>query len=326
MGSWPTSRQQQRIVPDEPLGRSTRLIAEIWDPSGPMTSRKEFAMTVLVTGATGNIGSLVVERLLTHGQRPRVFVRDEAKARERFSDRVEVVVGDLADSASLESALEGVDQLFLVSTGYQLQTRDEAAAKAARLQGVKRLVKLSSMDARQGVGSGVFHAIGEQAIRASGINFVFVQPAGFMTNALGWATAIKQEGVVRSCTDEGRIAFIHPRDIAEVATTVLLTDAYDGVSLPITGPEALSYGQMAAKIAAVIGRPVSFLAISEEEAREEWIATGESPRWVAEVDLPIWRAMREGRLAEVTDNVRLVTGRSPITFDEWVEENQNLFG
>jgi len=283
-------------------------------------------MTVLITGATGNIGSLVVERLLSRGQRPRVFVRDEAKARQRFGDRVEIVIGDLSDAASLESAMEGVDQLFLVSTGPQLQAYDEAAARVARHQGVERLVKLSSYDVRLNLGSGVLHATGEAAIRASGINFVFVQPAGFMTNVLGWATEIRGEGAVHSCTGEGRIAFIHPRDIAEVATTVLLTDAYDGASLPITGREPLSFAEMAAKIGAVIGRQVSFQAVSEEEAGERWMKKGEDPRWVTEVDLPIWRAIREGRLAEVTDNVERVTGSPPIIFEEWVRENRGAFG
>ena len=103
-------------------------------------------MIYLITGATGDVGSKVVERLIQMGQRPRVFVRDETKARSRFGDRVDIAVGDLADEASLRAALEGIDALFLVNSGPQIPVRDEAAANAAKAGGVQHLVKLSSMD------------------------------------------------------------------------------------------------------------------------------------------------------------------------------------
>src|SRR5271163_536134 len=106
-------------------------------------------MTYLITGATGDIGSRVVNLLLERGDRPRVFVRNAQKARARYGDRVDVVVGDLADGGSLLAALSGVDALFLVNSGPALASRDEVAAKAARTVGVKHLVKLSSMDAQQ---------------------------------------------------------------------------------------------------------------------------------------------------------------------------------
>lgn len=282
-------------------------------------------MTILVTGATGNVGSLVVGRLLALGHRPRVFVRDQGKARTRFGDQVDVAVGDLTDPASLEAALAGASEMFLISTGYDLAARDQAVAQAARRQRVKKLVKLSSADARHNIGSGVFHARGESAIRAAGINFVFVQPAGYMTNALGWAASIKAGGVVRSCTGDGRIPMIHPADIADVAVAVLLTDAHDRTALPITGPEALSFAQMTAKIAEAIGRPLSYQPVTEQQAREQRIAAGEDPAWVDDVDLPIWRAIRQGLLAEVTGTVERVTGRPPSTFAQWAGQNAEAF-
>src|SRR5580658_10452707 len=111
-------------------------------------------MTYLITGATGDVGSRVVERLLQCGDRPRVFVREEKKARSRFGDRVEVFVGDLSDPTSLRAALEGVQALFLVNTGPQIPVQDEGAAKVAKARGVKHLVKLSSMDVEQGLATG----------------------------------------------------------------------------------------------------------------------------------------------------------------------------
>src|SRR5271155_3334135 len=171
-------------------------------------------MNYLITGATGDIGSRVVKHLLALGARPRVFARDARKVRERFGDRVDVAVGDLADAGSLFAALAGVDALFLVNSGPELASRDELAAKAAKAAGVKHLVKLSSMDAQQQVGTGVWHARGESAIRASGIKFTFVQPTGFMANALFWAAPIKAGGVVRAATGGGKIYFFHTDDTA----------------------------------------------------------------------------------------------------------------
>jgi uncharacterized protein YbjT (DUF2867 family) len=252
-------------------------------------------------------------------------VRDADKARARYGSRVEVFVGDLAEAATLKPALAGADALLLVNAGPDLAARDEAAAKVAKAECVKHLVKLSSYDAtEQDVGTGVWHAQGESAIRASGIPFTFVQPSGFMSNALFWAASIKAEGVVRSATGEGRIPFIYSHDIADVTTRVLTSREYDGMSLPITGPEALSYAEMAAKIGAAIGRSLTFEPISDELVRRHMIDSGD-PAETVEAHVSIYRAIREGRLAAITDTVERVLSRKAIAFDQWVRENVTVF-
>jgi (4-alkanoyl-5-oxo-2,5-dihydrofuran-3-yl)methyl phosphate reductase len=285
----------------------------------------ESVMVHLIAGATGNIGSLVVERLLERGDRPRVFVRDAGKARARYGNRVDVVVGDLTDAASLLPAFAGADTLFLVSSGHDLDVHDAAAARGAKAAGVGRLVKLSSIDAeQQNVGTGVWHARGEAAIRASGITFTFVRPSGFMSNALYWARSIKADGVVRACTGDGRIPFIHPDDIADVAIKALTTRDYDGAALSITGPEALSYAEMTEKIGAAIGKALGFRPMTDEDARQQQIAWG-APEPMVEARLSIFRAIREGRLATVTDTVERVLGRGPVAFERWAEQNVESF-
>jgi uncharacterized protein YbjT (DUF2867 family) len=281
--------------------------------------------TYLITGATGNVGSLVAEHLIGRGYRPRVFVRDGGKAKSRYGDRVQVFVGDLSDATTLGPALEGADALLLINSGPDLAVRDQAAAMAAKAANVKLLVKLSSYDSREpGVGTGVWHLQGESAIRATGVPFTFVQPSGFMDNALFWATSIKAGGVVRAATGGGRIPFIHSRDIAEIAAQALTTREFVGESLAITGPQALSYAEMAAKIGARIGRAVTFHPISEEQVREEMGENGDRPEVVG-AHLSIYRAIREGRLSSVTDTVERILGRRPVPFDQWVEENAAAF-
>lgn len=281
-------------------------------------------MTFLITGATGDVGSRVVKRLLECGERPRIFVRDADKARRQFGGCVEVWPGDLADSSSLRAALEGVDALFLVNTGPEIPVRDEAAASAAKAGGVKHLVKLSSLDVERGLAIGAWHERGEAAIRSSGILSTFLRPSGFMSNLLAWASSIKIEGVVRTSTGDGRRAFIHSDDIAAVATKALMTREYDGKLLPITGPEALSFAEATEKIGDAIGKRLRFEAISDEEAGERYAAHSASAA-ETEAHVALWRAIREGRLARVTNTVEQVLGRKPITLDQWAIENAAAF-
>ncbi|HEX4420200.1 MAG TPA: NAD(P)H-binding protein [Kofleriaceae bacterium] len=281
-------------------------------------------MTFLITGATGNIGALVVERLIARGERPRVFVRDAGKARARFGERVEVAAGDLTDAGSLASALGGVSAMLLVTSGPALAELDAAAARVASGAGVGLLVKLSSLDARHGVGTGIWHARGEAAIRDSGVAHTFVQPTGFMSNALYWARGIREAGAVRSATGDGKIPFVHPADIADVAVAALTTRAHVGAALPLTGPVPLSYGEMTAQIAEAIERPLQFSAMSDDDARRQQIAWGTEPAMV-EARLSIFRAIRDGQLAEVSDGVERALGRAPRSFAQWTREHAAAF-
>jgi uncharacterized protein YbjT (DUF2867 family) len=281
-------------------------------------------MTCLVTGATGDIGSKVVELLLQRGIRPRVFVRDAQKAHAHFGDSVDVFTGDLADVSSLQSALAGADKLFLVNSGSQIPALDATAAKAAKAAGIKHLVKLSSMDVQHGLAIGAWHEQGEAAIRACGVPFTFIQPTGFMSNLLAWARSIRTEGIVHSSAGEGRRAFIHSSDIAAVATEVLISNNYKGQSLPITGPEALTFAEATAKIGSAIGRQLTFQTISDDEARERYAKVSGSVE-ETEAHVALWRAIREGRLAFVTDTVEHILGRSPINLDQWTIENAAAF-
>jgi len=281
-------------------------------------------MTYLITGATGDVGSRVVDLLIQRGNRPRVFARDAHKAQSRFGNRVDVCLGDLANAESLRKAIKGVDGLFLVNSGPEIPVRDEFAANIARAAGVRHLVKLSSMDVQQGLAIGAWHERGEAAIRASGIPFTFVQPTGFMSNLLAWATSIKKEGLVRSSTGDGKRAFIHSDDIAAVATEALTTPNYLGQSLPITGPEALSFAEVTTGIAAAIGRQLTYQPISDKEARQRYSAISASTE-ETEAHVSLWRAIREGRLSTVTDTVERILGRKPIPWNQWLTENAAAF-
>jgi uncharacterized protein YbjT (DUF2867 family) len=281
-------------------------------------------MKFLITGATGDVGARVAELLLQKGIRPRIFVRDAIKAQSRFGNLVDVCTGDLADEASLRTAMDGVDSLFLLNSGLRIPELDALAARAAKVAGVTHIVKLSSIDVEQSLAIGAWHELGEAAIRESGIPFTFVRPGGFMSNLFAWAPSIKSEGLIRSSTGEGRRAFIHSSDIAAVAAQALMTRDYRGESISITGPEALTFAEIAEKIGAAIGKIIRFEPISDEEAARRFAEHEESAE-VTEAHGALWRAIRKGRLGMVTGEVERILGRKPITLDQWAVENAAAF-
>ena len=241
-----------------------------------------------------------------------------------FGDRVDVHIGDLEEPDTLAAEMTGIDGIFLVTEGVDLGQKDRDVSTAAFHAGVPHIVKLSTLDSITGIGTGPWHALGENAIRESGVAFTFIQAAGFMSNMLGWSGSIIHDGVVRSSTGDGKIAFIHSDDIADVATVALTTRKYDDQSLVITGPEALSYGEMAAILSNAIGQPIDYVEITDQQAYAETVEwTGEGPYVDAIMD--IWRAVRQGRLDTVTDGVKRITGKDPISFTRWAAENASLF-
>jgi uncharacterized protein YbjT (DUF2867 family) len=281
-------------------------------------------MRLLITGASGEIGRQVVKQLVRRGERPRIFVRDAMKAEALFGRDVDLTPGDFEDATALNLALNNIDTVLCITAGPDLAHHDESIAMAARSNRVSRVVKLSSYDARANVGTGVWHAAGEAATRESGVPFTFVQPSGFMNNLLHWAPSVRMKGVVRSATGAGRIPFIHPRDIVDVIVQTVTTEDFVGEALPITGPEALSYLEMAERIGTALGKPVGFVDISMDDARRERAASGESDA-VINAHVSIFQAIRDGTLSQVTDTVERVLGRKALGIDRWIAENIAAF-
>lgn len=281
-------------------------------------------MNYLITGATGDVGSRIIQRLLDRNVFPRVLARNKEKASAVLGEDVEICLGDLAEPASMREAFRQIDTVFLVNLGPEIPNRDAAAAKIAQEEGVKRIVKLSSLDVEHGLAIGAWHEKGEAAIRASGVQFTFIRPTGFMTNLLAWAHAIKTEGIVRSSTGDGCRPFIHPEDIAAVSVAALLEEKYANQILSITGPASLSFGDATQIVARSIEKPLVYEPISDEEASERYSRVSGSPE-ETEAHVALWRAIREGRLAAMTGEVEKILGRKPISLEQWASENAHRF-
>lgn len=281
-------------------------------------------MTYLITGATGEVGSRVTKKLLALGHRPRVLARNKEKALAFFGNAVDIFEGDLSKPEASREAFRGVDAVFLVNVGSQIPARDQAAAKLSVELSVGKIVKLSSLDVEQGLAIGAWHEKGEEAIRALEVPSVMVRPTGFMSNLLAWAPSVKAKGIVRSSTGDGRRPFIHPEDIAAVSVRALMDDQYLGQSLPLTGPDSLSFRDATAMIANAINKPVEYEVMSDEEAHDYYARISGSKE-ETEAHVALWRAIREGRLAATTDCVERVLERKPLPLRDWIVENVHFF-
>jgi uncharacterized protein YbjT (DUF2867 family) len=176
----------------------------------------------LVSGATGNVGSLLVEQLLASGKRVRVFARDHGKV-AHWGDRVEIAIGEFENGESFARAAADIEAAFVVNGGSDVETFKRLLS-ALKSHGAPRIVFLSSLLASwPGFQIGQMHLAKEDAIRQSGLHGTFLRPGAFMSNSFQWAGSIKTDGVVYNPMGTGRAAIIAPADIAAVAQKVLLS-------------------------------------------------------------------------------------------------------
>jgi uncharacterized protein YbjT (DUF2867 family) len=275
---------------------------------------------LLVIGASGNVGREVTRVLAESGERVRVVARNPGSA--AFPDRVEVVRGDLEDRESIESAMKGADRAYsLMRPGRGLA---ENLAAAAASQGLERIVLLTSLAAEAAnTPLGLLHREAEQAVEAAGITWAFLRPTNFASNSLAWAPSIRADGIVRAPFGTFRSAVIDPRDIAAVAAAELRSPDQANRVHRLTGPQVLGLTDQIAIIGEVLGRDITYVEQSEDEAREELLARG-VPAPVAESIL----AGQRGALTEeqhVYDTVRQVTGRPATPYRDWVTANRAAF-
>lgn len=278
----------------------------------------------LVLGSTGTIGGEVARQLIAAGERPRLLVRSPDKARA-FDGQADIVAGDLGDPASLERAMRGVDHLFLLSSGADLVTAEAAAVDAAVRSGVTHVVKLSVIGADDPqITFARWHRASEDHIRATSLDWTFLRPGNFMTNALGWAPTIRAQRAFYQPTGTGRWAAIDPADIGAVAVRALTSPGHAGQAYTLTGPESMDAAGYAAVLARVLGAPVQFVDVPPEAARQGMLDSGVPAPYVDAL-LDLLAAMKAGAADAVTPTVKQVLGRAPATFEEWARRHAAAF-
>lgn len=282
-------------------------------------------VSILVIGATGNVGGAVVDQLVAAqaaGARLRVRAMVRTPATSHLPTTVETVAGDLLDVPGLRAALDGMQRVFLVWPFGSAQLAPPVIAEIAAQ--ADRVVYLSSIGVRDDGGDAgdpitQFHTDIERLVRATDLEWTFVRSGGMASNTLGWAGGIRSGSVVRWPYGHGARALVHEADLAEIAVLALTRDDLVGLAPEISGPTSLSQIDQMREIGTALGRELRWEELPRAEALtalrsfgwSEAMAEGALDGWAALVDAP----------EQPTGGFERITGRAGRSFAQWAGDH-----
>ena len=263
---------------------------------------------ILVTGATGNIGKELVQKLLEKGEEFRILVRDEKKALGAES-QVEVAIGDLSKPETLGTAMQGIDKLFLITpdTG---QVR--ALLNTAQQNGVRHVVKISTIEADRSLGPGKWHRQQEELIKSMGFAWTFLRPTMMMVNTVEWwGETVKAQNTVYFPGGKGKVPPVDTRDVALVACAVLTESGHEGKIYELTGPKAFTIVEMVEILSKALGKPIQYTNVPVFAAAIGMLRF-KLPLYVVLGLMQTLVALRRSDYAYVTDTVEQEIGRAHV--------------
>lgn len=283
-------------------------------------------MTVLVAGATGRTGSLVIAELVTAGVKVRALSRSRDKLAALSAPGVEAVAAAHDDPGALRAAFSGVDAAYLATPSAPGMSDTEGAfARAAADAGV-HVVKLSTLGATPDspLRFGRMHAESEAAVEAVGGSWTFVQPSGFMQNDLAWA-AQTPSGTIAGPVMDAAWSIVDARDVAAVAAVALREPAtYRGRRLAVTGPEARTPRSRVAALARILGRELAVIDVPVGAFQEQLRGYGMSA-WEVDGLAELFTLYSDGFATAVSDEPEAVTGRRSRAWEAFAADHQAIF-
>ena len=280
---------------------------------------------ILVTGATGKVGSEAVRLLRQRNLPVRALVRDPGKAAPLAAAGAEIAQADLGQRGTIDAAMPGIDTVILVSPGVPAQELN-VVASAARAA-VKHVVKVTSnASADSPIARRRWQAEIEAGLAASGLDYTLLKANAFMQNVLALAPAIRTTGGFGSSAGAGRVGMVDARDVAAVAAEIASSPgAHAGRTYWLTGPALISYADVAAALSDVLGRPVSYRPVSFEENREAMVRAG-LPEPVAEMNARAFSMIADGDAAWLSEDVPSLLGRPARSFAQFAADYAPAFG
>ncbi|PWU20637.1 MAG: NAD(P)-dependent oxidoreductase [Candidatus Rokuibacteriota bacterium] len=279
---------------------------------------------ILVTGATGTNGRLVVQALRAAGARVRAMVQDASRAADLARAGAELAIADFDRLDTLDAALTGVERSLLLSpVDQRLVERETRFVERAKRAGLRHVVKFSAIGAHPAASFtfGRQHGTAERMVMDSGLAFTFVQPNFFMQNLLWSAEAIKARGELTSTLGSTPASHVDARDIAAVIAAALTDplDRHAGRIHVVTGPAALSFDQVADTFSRVLERPVRYRNLEDEQLKAGLLAAGQG-EWQATAVVELNVYARQGHASMVTDTVERLTGRPARDLEQWIRD------
>lgn len=280
---------------------------------------------ILVTGASGNVGGMVLQKVLQSGAPVSAMYRSETDAKSA-PQRARAVIADFTDKKSLRHAFEGVDALFLVCSPIpQLVEFETNAITVAKEAAVKHIVYNSAGGAgRWNKSFPKWHTEVERALQASGVAYSILRPNTFMQNITAFfAGTIQSQDAFYSSMGHSRVSLIDVQDIADVAAALLASNPRNQI-YELNGPEALTYYEVAERISKVCGRTIRYVDIPMADQKKAMLAMG-MPEWQAQALLDLQEFYVEGNGGELTNDVQQITGHTPRNLDQFLATNAGTF-
>ena len=282
----------------------------------------EHSPTILVTGATGSNGTELLKRFAAHQIPVRALTRNRKHADAIQSPTTEIVEGDFAKPETLKAPLQGIETAFLLSNSTEDAEQQQLNfVEAARQSGVKHIVKLSQLDADIHSSARFlrYHAHVERAIQDAGIAHTFLRPNLFMQSVLGFAALIKEKSLFPAPMDDGKVSVVDIRDIMDIAFLALTQTGHENKIYDITGPQAITHGEMAEQLSQALNRTISYANVTPDEMRQSLVGAG-FPQWQADGLLEEYASWSQSEAAQITPDVREITGHEPRTFADFARD------
>ena len=285
---------------------------------------------ILITGATGSNGAEIIKRLSAQGVPVRAMVREAGSQEKTAAIRlphVEIVEGDFNKPKTLLSALDGIERAFLLTpSSEQAEAQQKAFVEAAKQSGLPHIVKLSQFaaDPNSPVRFLRYHAVVENAIKATGMAYTFLRPNLFMQGLLNFAPTIKAQNAFYAAIGKAKVSMVDVRDIADCATAALTKPGRENKTYDLTGPEALSHTEAAQKISDAVGREIKFVDISPDAMHDALLSAG-FPPYQADGLLEDYAHYARGEAAIVSSGVQDAAGHAPRSFDGFCRDYADAF-
>jgi uncharacterized protein YbjT (DUF2867 family) len=303
-------------------------------PATPATLReqREKAMAntgkILITGATGNVGSAVLANLGSTEVDLRVLTRDESKAQSLSDHGVEAVLGDFLKPKTLGPALEGVSRVFLLTPIHPDQVSQACNVIEAAMESGNgpRIVRLSVQQASHEAPArnSRQHAQIEDELASSGLPYTVLRPQSFMQNTLMAAPTVASEGRIYQPFKDGKLGMIDARDVGEVAAKVLTEEGHEGKVYTLTGPAAITFYDVAEALSEVLGKEVRYVNVPLEKAKEAMLKRGLS-EWRTDVLIEYAKAHSEGYSDFTTEDVEQLTGLPATSYEKFASDFARVF-
>ena len=282
---------------------------------------------ILITGATGKTGSATAKSLGEKGETFRALIRNEEKKEGLESLGGEVVIGSIENTEVVNQSMQGVKTVLVLLPNSESQLAlEKQLVDSAKQAGVERIVKMSSIEATPDATSPIpkLHLESEEYIKQSGLAWTMIKPNFYMQNLLASAGTIKEQGKIFLPMGDGKTGMIDTTDVGKVLAKVLSEDGHESMNHEITGPEILSFYEVAEIFSQALGKQVDYVDVPMD-AYKETLGQFLTNQWHLDAVIDLFKGIAEGGIEDKTDTFNELMGETPTSLSQFLAENSFIF-